>query len=890
MAITASSITTSNTLEQFRTEFNNLVTDVTGLESGTLAYDVLSAVKTNTTTLSVQEDGTIIFEGATSDAFETTISVIDPTADRTINFPNESGTVFLKAADSDDLILTDGLQLKSDGATIKFGADLDTILTHTDGTGLTLNSTNKLTFGDAASFVQQSSNGVLRIDGEATIDLNASTAVTVSNDLKLDSDAAVLGFGADNDVTLTHVADTGLLLNGTSQLQFNDASQNITAPSGTVLDINATDEVEINATLADINANLDVSGTYTGGGLMTTGGNIVIPDAGNIGSASDTDAISISSGGVVNISATTANTSASDGALTVAGGAGIAADLSVGDDLRLISDSAVLSFGADSDTTLTHTDGTGLTLNSTNKLTFGDTASFVQQSGDGVLRIDGEATIDLNASTAVTVSNDLKLDSDAAVVGFGADNDVTLTHVADTGVTLSAGDNDTTLQIDGNASDSGGGPKIILNRTSDSPADNDFNGTVIWNAENDNNQQFKACQFSVKSVDVSDGTEDSEFQLATIENGTEINSLVLQGSTAKFPRDGHIVGFGADSEVSLTHVADTGLILENTADSSINLLQLLSDDASASAGPYLRIKRTSDSPADNDNGGIIVMDMENDNNQQFDAVQMLARANDVSDGSETSQLFLATFKSGTLTTHLKIGGDNTLEIPNDGTIGSASDPDAIKIDSDGRIGLNQSPSNTSFKLQITPNVARGGIIFTSIDTGTNVPLVVANNSGTTVGSITNSTTATAFNTSSDYRLKENIVDISDGITRLKQLKPKRFNFKINTGQTVDGFLAHEVTSVPEAITGAKDAVKDIGTLVWKDKDGNVLETRENVEQPSSLKNSDDDGYETWSKTGDTPDYQSIDQSKLVPLLTAALQEAVTKIEALETRVKTLEDA
>ncbi|MEK9704851.1 MAG: hypothetical protein VW233_02460, partial [Paracoccaceae bacterium] len=60
----------------------------------------------------------------------------------------------------------------------------------------------------------------------------------------------------------------------------------------------------------------------------------------------------------------------------------------------------------------------GLTLNSTNKLTFGDAASFIQQSGDGVLRIDGEATIDLNASTAVTVSNDLKLDNDAAVLGF----------------------------------------------------------------------------------------------------------------------------------------------------------------------------------------------------------------------------------------------------------------------------------------------------------------------------------------------------------------------------------------------------------------------------------------------------------------------------------------
>ena len=112
----------------------------------------------------------------------------------------------------------------------------------------------------------------------------------------------------------------------------------------------------------------------------------------------------------------------------------ISTDLVVGDDLTLASDSAILGFGADTDTTLTHTDGTGLTLNSTNKLTFGDTASFVHQSSDGVLTIEGEATIDLNASTAVTVSNDLKLDSDGAVLGFGTDNDVTVTHVADTGL------------------------------------------------------------------------------------------------------------------------------------------------------------------------------------------------------------------------------------------------------------------------------------------------------------------------------------------------------------------------------------------------------------------------------------------------------------------------
>ena len=122
-------------------------------------------------------------------------------------------------------------------------------------------------------------------------------------------------------------------------------------------------------------------------------------------------------------------------------------DLKVQDDLTLSSDSAVVTFGADGDTTLTHTDGTGLTLNSTNKLTFGDAASFVHQSSDGVLTVDGEATIDLNASTAVLVSNDLKLDSDASVLGFGVNNEITLTHVHDSGLTLTSASGATTFTI-----------------------------------------------------------------------------------------------------------------------------------------------------------------------------------------------------------------------------------------------------------------------------------------------------------------------------------------------------------------------------------------------------------------------------------------------------------
>ena len=98
------------------------------------------------------------------------------------------------------------------------------------------------------------------------------------SELRLNTDGHIIKFGADNDVSLTHVADTGLLLNSTMQLQFNDASQNINAPSATVLDINATDEIELNATLVDINANVEISGTATTTGVHTFSAAPVFPD------------------------------------------------------------------------------------------------------------------------------------------------------------------------------------------------------------------------------------------------------------------------------------------------------------------------------------------------------------------------------------------------------------------------------------------------------------------------------------------------------------------------------------------------------------------------------------------------------------------------------------
>ena len=165
----------------------------------------------------------------------------------------------------DDLIVSDDLTLKSDSAVLGFGADTDTTLTHTDGTGLTLNGTNKLTFGDTASFVQQSADGTLTIDGEAIIDLNASTRVDVSGDLKvgddltLGSDDAVLGFGADTDTTLTHTDGSGLTLNSTNKLMFRDSALSVSSSSDGKLDIDADTECEITAPTIDLTASTKVT-------------------------------------------------------------------------------------------------------------------------------------------------------------------------------------------------------------------------------------------------------------------------------------------------------------------------------------------------------------------------------------------------------------------------------------------------------------------------------------------------------------------------------------------------------------------------------------------------------------------------------------------------------
>jgi hypothetical protein len=201
---------------------------------------------------------------------------------------------------------------------------------------------------------------------------------------------------------------------------------------------------------------------------------------------------------------------------------------------------------------------------------------------------------------------------------------------------------------------------------------------------------------------------------------------------------------------------------------------------------------------------------------------------------------------------------------------SAGSAERLRINAAGQLLLNTTSEVGS---QVTFECGnREGVRILHNSGSTQYPMAFRNGDNT-VGSISTSTTNTSYNTSSDHRLKENVTYDWDATTRLKQLKPARFNFIADADTTVDGFLAHEAQAVvPEAVTGTKDAMRD----------------EEYEITPAVL---DDDGNEVTPAemgTRSVPDYQGIDQAKIVPLLTKALIESVEKIEQLEARITALE--
>jgi hypothetical protein len=205
------------------------------------------------------------------------------------------------------------------------------------------------------------------------------------------------------------------------------------------------------------------------------------------------------------------------------------------------------------------------------------------------------------------------------------------------------------------------------------------------------------------------------------------------------------------------------------------------------------------------------------------------------------------FRSSAAGTELgSTSGDNTVFLSGSGT-------ERMRITSAGDVCIKATAAFSSGSLNVLFDGTRNAICVKPETAVLNQNYAVfLNSAGSVAGLIQQTgTTTVSYTTSSDYRLKENVTAVIDGITRLQQLKPSRFNFIADPNTVVDGFLAHEAQEVvPECVTGKKDAIDDKGNAV----------------------------------------YQGIDQSKLVPLLTAALQEAIGRIETLEAEVAALKGA
>ena len=242
------------------------------------------------------------------------------------------------------------------------------------------------------------------------------------------------------------------------------------------------------------------------------------------------------------------------------------------------------------------------------------------------------------------------------------------------------------------------------------------------------------------------------------------------------------------------------------------------------------------------------------------------------DGNEHGLLSLGAVLDGTITDIMEISGQGSaicvvpaidsnittgIEFGVNGTTESLSKNEILGTDvnrmwkavNTQRIRLGNVANTEGSSAHLEMMISGNGIIINNANSGMNAIVFRTSGNGTDAGSITCSGSSTSYNDTSDYRLKENIVNLTGAINRVKALQTYRFNFKNDTSKTIDGFLAHELASViPEAVTGEKDAV---------DSNGNIQA-------------------------------QSVDRSKIVPVLTAALQEAIAKIEALETRVAALE--
>ena len=330
-------------------------------------------------------------------------------------------------------------------------------------------------------------------------------------------------------------------------------------------------------------------------------------------------------------------------------------------------------------------------------------------------------------------------------------------------------------------------------------------------------------------------------------------------------------GIGIRTDATLTTGTGSGNIVGidsrvETTDTGVNLIQFQAAGTQSES-----VGKQSGFVADN----TLISSL---SNQATNVYGFESRLNTNNDRINTFNFYAAGNAPNYFKTKVLIGGVSNTEDP----LNTNSSILHLGVTPNGTMSVSRGATDadaTAISINRVGNTS--GKLITFYQTGTEVDSIQLDGSG----GITYGT--------SDYRVKENIVDLPSATAAIKSLRPVNFNFNWAPGTTRPGFIAHEVSDVlPAAVVGDKDATVAIGTLA--DYDGTVLETE--VTEPSAeeleyTEEVETDGVATmvtrtrsWTATGSRPVYQGVDQTKLIPLLTKALQEALTEIDTLKTRL------
>ena len=373
--------------------------------------------------------------------------------------------------------------------------------------------------------------------------VTVSTDVTIQDDLILDSDAAVLSFGEDNEITLTHVADTGLLLNTASVIQFRDSAINIGSPADGDLDINADDEIELNSTLIDINGNVEISGTLTQTGIATFAA-IPVFSAG----------INVSGGTIAGTVAT-----ATQNSITTMTGLVTTGALDTG---SITSGFGTIDTGASAITTTGLISGGSLDID--NVLINGTTIGHTDDTdlitlADGIVTVAGEisvTTLDIGGTNVTSTAAELNILDDATVttaelnlIDGGTSRGTTAVASGD-GILINDGGTMRMTNVDTVstyfASHTVGGGNIVTTGALGS-------GSIAagFGAIDNGTSGIRTNTFTAETAFVPDASD-----------GAALGTTSLQFSDL-FLADGAVMGFGDDQDVTITHVHDVGLLFSD---------------------------------------------------------------------------------------------------------------------------------------------------------------------------------------------------------------------------------------------------------------------------------------------------------------------------------------